>query len=265
MKQPHKLLKNAFDRQKKMNSDLSLRSLAEKLRISPGFLSKVFSGQKGLTPALAEKLCLHLRMDSLQKDQMMVYLQENLLQKKFGKGPEIKNKKSVQSLQEMVLMSDDAEWLLAKWYRLPILDLATCKDFQSDPAWIAHRLDISEAEAGEALDKLEKYGFLSRNASGQLIKTHELLRFPAKFSKAIIRDFHTLQMKRAMNYMNQNTDQSSFHKRLIAGLGVAVNPTNIEKAKTILHQALYEAAEILQEGDCSEVYQLNLQMFPHTR
>jgi hypothetical protein len=53
----------------------------------------------------------------------------------------------------------------------------------------------------------------------------------------------------------------SYVSGLITGLTFAGNPANFERAQRHLHQALYESAEILTAGPCTEVYQLNAQLF----
>lgn len=261
----HTLIKRAFERQKKIHKTLSLRGLAERVNVSPGFLSKVLSGQKSLNFELAEKLFKQLNMDSLQRDQILEEMKSDLLKKKF-KSSSARSKNAPQGplLSEFALMDKEAEWLLGKWYRLSLLDLVTAKVFKEDSVWVAKKLSIPVSEATITMRDLEKFGFLQRNEQGRLKKTHELLRFPTKFSTSAVRDFHAAQIKRALRELLTKTDQRSFEKRLITSVGVASNPANIDKAKAILHEALYAAATVLAEGEASEIYQINLQLFPQT-
>lgn len=263
---PHILLKKAFDRRKSVGPAISLRDLAKGVQVSPGFLSKVFSGQKGLTPDLALKLCEQLRVDSLQQEQIMQGLQDNLLKSKFGSSlrTRSKTKKALKSLEETTLMTLDDEWILSKWYYLTILDLITCQNFVNDPAWISKRLGLQIKETQDALKKLKQNGFILELENGSLKKAHNRLRFPTSFSKELIREFHAHQMKRSIIHMNSNTKKSDFDRRLITSVTVAACPETIEKVKSILHHAIYEATELLSTGNCSEVYQINLQLFPHT-
>ena len=257
------LLKRNFERQKRMHG-LTLRELASRTHVSPGFLSKVFSGQKSLTGDLAESLCAKLHLDDLQRGQVFEQLKAGLIREKLGKWNSKNRIKNTDPLSEFHLMDTDAEWLLGKWYRLVLLDLVTCVDFQQDHLWIASRLSIPPSDAGRCLKDLEKFGFLTREDDGKLKKTHERLRFPMKFSKAITRDFHSSQIKRAMSHLHGKTNQKAYEARLITSLGVASDPAHIARAKQILHEALYEAALVLAEGEPTEVYQINLQLFPQT-
>jgi uncharacterized protein (TIGR02147 family) len=265
MTKAHTLLKRNFDRQKRTHG-LTLRELASRTRVSPGFLSKVFSGKKNLSAGLAESLCNKLNVDELQREQVFEQLKFGLIKEKFGRTkPHIPKTNIIEPLSEFHLMGPDAEWLLEKWYRLAILDIVTCVDFQEQPMWVANRLSISTPDADRGLKDLEKFGLLHRDEAGRLRKKHELLRFPTKFSKSIVRHYQAAQLKRATENLLRKTDQRSFDARLITTISVASDPKNISRAKRILHEALYEAAVVLSKGEPTEVYQISLQLFPQTK
>ena len=268
MKKPYLLLKKAFESGKRSGLKLTLSELATRTGVSTGYMSKIFSGQKPLTPQLAESICSELRLDDLQKNQLINQLAQNLVEKKFknkNEGLKFKRGKTVQLLNDMVLLGEESEWLLSKWYRLPMLDLITCDNFQLNSKYISQRLGLPEGDVVECLRSLKFYKFLSEDKDGNLIKTFNKLRFPSKFSKGIVRNYHEMQMKRAIQSMQKNITLADFNGRLITSLTVATDKKSLEKVKDLLHHALYEAAEILNEGECTEVYQLNLQLFPQTR
>ncbi|RYZ76989.1 MAG: TIGR02147 family protein [Proteobacteria bacterium] len=262
----HLLLRKAFERAQKVHPELTLRSLASRSNISAGFLSKVFSGQKDLNIKLAERLFKLLAMDSLQRDQVLSAMESSILKTKL-RGARVSKpaKASTSSLDEFTLMDTDAEWLLGKWYRLTLLDLVTCSNFKESTKWIVSRLGVSQSEAESAMKELERYGYLQRDTKSVLRKTHENLRFPTKFSKDVIRNYQKSQMRRATAELDHKTSLSDFSRRLIASVSVASNPKSVERAKAILHEAMYEAAAVLAEGEATEVYQINLQFFPQTQ
>ncbi|MNL22550.1 hypothetical protein D3C87_1439020 [compost metagenome] len=81
----------------------------------------------------------------------------------------------------------------------------------------------------------------------------------------IIRGIHAQLIQLAMQKLMTETAQVNFDARLINGVMFAANPANLQRAKDRLNDAIYEAAEILAEGECTEVYQINLQLFPLTK
>ncbi len=265
MKEARQLINQYFIRQKKANKDLSLRSLALKLKISPGYLSKVLSGKKSLNAELALQLCKELKVDKLQLDQIKASLHQDLIDANFGShGSQYDSSSTVKMMAEMRLMEPQADWLLEQWYRLALLDLITCSDFHLNIDWISSRLEITPQQASDTLRHLLKEGFVKKNSDGSLAKSHDKLRFPSKYTKEIVRNYHETQMKRAIRCMNTRLSQKDFENRLVVGINLAGNPQNLEKAKEIIHRALYEASEILSSGDCTEVYHIGLQLFPQT-
>ena len=267
MKSAHTLIYKYFERQKKLIKGLSLRSLAYDIGVSPGYLSKIMNGKKTLTASIAHRLCKHLRVDNLQSNEIMNSLQNDLLEVNFGNVHKIRSqiRPPVQQMSEIVIMAPQAEWLLGQWYRLALLDFVTCSNFKLDIKWLADKFQLNPNIMLDTIKQLKSYGFLKVDDAGNLVKTYKKLRFPAEYSKASIRKYHEVQMKRAIQHMNVGQQQDSYNKRLIVGISVASNPENIEKAKQILHRAMYEAAEVLSSGSCTDIYHISIQLFPQTR
>lgn len=263
--QPHRLIQKSFKKRQKEDIQLSLRSLAEKIKISPGYLSKILAGKKPLNKKIIQALSHYLKMDELQHQQLLESYKQKIVKDKLGS---IKTKAVKQSFssEEYELLPAQSEWILSKWHYLCVLDLITTSNFRDDLEWIAKSLQIRQDDAAEALKSLERAKLIFRDNSGKLQKTYKKLRFPTKMSKEIIRQFHIAQMKRAINLLTlTTTSQADFDARLVTSLIVATNSAKIKQVKEFLHQALYQAADMLSDGDCQELYQLNLQFFPQTR
>lgn len=252
-----KLIKNSLRKRQKENRKFSMRELARRIRVSSGYLSRVLSGQKNLTEEIALKLSDVLQMDSLQKTAVAEVFQRQL-------NKETPNS-SLDILNEYELLSQEADWILSKWYYLAILDMLIFSNIKEFPEEIARRLRISPEESRAALKSLEKMGFTVRDEKGQLRKKHLHIRFPTKFSREVIRNFHEAQMKRAIWVLQNNKTQADFDQRLITGITIAADPIKFKEAEAILHKAIYEAAQVLSSGDSSDIYQLNVQLFPQTK
>lgn len=250
-------IKKIWNRKKDVDSEISsLRKLAQKLKISPGYLSKVFSAQKPMNEDLARKFIKVLAPDALA--------QQTILQAFAQAKPALKDAADL-DLSVFEIGPADAEWLLGKWYRTTLLDLMTLKNFVSDPKWMAKRLGITVNEVERSLSYLEKQGLAIRDESGVWRKKHLLLRFPTEISKKVIREHHKSNLIRASELLDSKILPRDFNNRLIVSLSIACNLDHLQMVKEQLHQQLYQAAHQLSQGDCSEVYQLNLQLFPQSR
>lgn len=254
-----RILKKIWLRKKKIDpKQLSLRKLASKNKISPGYLSKVFSGEKVLSKDLAYKICKILNVDDASY-ALIQELYENTQHQQQSKNFELPN------LETFELMPESSEWLLSHWYRLTILDLMTTVNFKNDIEWIAKKIDISKNEVELSLKYFLDSQLAEINENGQWRKKHLNLRFPTTTTKSVIRQHHKSQLKRAIKELDSKTTPSDFSNRLITSISIASNPEQMKAAKDYLHLALYKAAEILGKGPCTEVYQLNLQLFPSTK
>ena len=87
------------------------------------------------------------------------------------------------------------------------------------------------------------------------------MRFPTVKSLPKIRAYHKKMIQKAVHELDKKIDEKSFQKRLISGMCIAANPEKITQAKQILQAALHEVASVLSEGNCTELYHLNAQLF----
>lgn len=236
----------------------SLRQLAKSLKISPGYLSKILSGQMPLNLDMAQQMIRILKIDDLFKQAILESYDIQTSKLIFKK-----TKKT--NFEEFEIPTESAEWLLKKWYHLCLLDLMTTSDFVSEVSWMAQRLGITMSEATSALKILVDENLAEIDASGKYKKVHTRIRFPTTISKSAIREYHKAQLKRAILELDTRILPKDFNNRLITGLSVSANAEHLQAVKDYLHAAIYEAAEMFSDGRCTEVYQINLQLFPQTR
>lgn len=255
----YRLLKKAWSRlREKDPRSWSLRGLARETSLSPGYLSKLLSGQKPLSKAHCLKILKVLKIDDLTKMTIL-----NSFEMKVQKTKVAKTK--TPELESYEVPQESSEWLLARWHRLVLLDLMTTDDFKSCPKWFSARLGVPVSEIEKSLHYLIDAGLAEQDQAGNYRKKHLRIRFPTSISKQVIREHHKAQMQRAIQELDQKTTPKDFNKRLIVGLSVACDPKRLNEIRDFLHIALYEAAERFANGSCLEVYQINLQLFPQTQ
>ncbi len=153
--------------------------------------------------------------------------------------------------------------IFEKWYYLATLDLITCKDFVATPKNIAMKFRISEGAAARALKTLLENGLIEKTAHG-FRKTEAQIRFPTTRSLPQIREYHRMIIAQGLENMLMQTSEAAFQQRLISSITFAMNPTHEKRGRERLAELIYEIADIMSDGDCTEVYQLNVQMFPLT-
>lgn len=259
----HDILKIYFERKKLTYPQYSLRALARDLDVSPAYASAILSGKKPLPESRLKDFIKSLDLDDIAA-----------LQLKHAIFPEPKKSTTVSETQ---LSSADLDFfnkykpldkkkyeILNEWYNIVIMDLTTCKDFQSNPEWIAKKLKISRLEVEIALENLKHHNLLEEK-DGRLQKVELKLRFPTKMSQTVIRKFHKQMIKKAYEELDAKVEDEAFEKRLISGATFALNDDKIKILKEKIQNAIYEVSSMASEGPCQSVYQLNVQFFSLTK
>jgi uncharacterized protein (TIGR02147 family) len=221
-------------------------------------------GKKELTPSFFPRLAHYLQLDHHEIAEAQRLLLERLEQNQLAgeTGIHALSRESEKDIELYQPLDPTSFWLLQEWYHIPVLNLLTTKGAASAiPSWIAKRLGISASQAEESVERLVSEGFLRRSTDGTLSRTELKIRFPTARSHASIRKFHHIMIGKAMRVLEAEPSPSEFSQRLLSGISFAANPTKIGDAKLVLEEAMYRAVEILSEGDCAEVFQINLQLF----
>jgi uncharacterized protein (TIGR02147 family) len=262
-----KLLRSALERLKKKNDLISIRSIAAHLHVSPSYLSKIFRGERAVSAKLLGVLIKALQLDHHEAAAIQNLLLAQIENQNLASVTGLKTlepKEGPKLAQEYASLGMADFWLLDDWYHLPLLNLATTEDFESDPAWIAMRLGISPRQAERSLRRSLESGYLKQE-KGKILRTELKLRFPTQRTHEKIRAIHHVLGKKGLEALQKPPSEKEFAERLNAGIAFAGDPDLLPQAKVVIEEALYKAAEILAGGRCTEVFQINLQLFKLTK
>ncbi len=261
---PHLILTRALKRKQKAFSGYSRRALARDLGVSSAFVTKILTGVRNLPAERIKRMARLLDMDLSE--------QENLVQSIIVhtiKSPELraiarKSSGHLNSQMDIYGRCDRTQFgVLREWYNIAILDMVTCKNFDPDTSKIASKLGIHIRQAQESLDGLSKAGLIER-IGDTYRKVEGETFFPATKSLPEIRNFQKQMIQKALVTLS-SAEQSEYERRLITGFTIAANREHLETIKKMIFDFLSLASTTLSQGDCEEVYQLNVQFFPLTK
>lgn len=160
-------------------------------------------------------------------------------------------------------LSEEEFEQISDWYHYAILNLAKLRTNNANPDWIARRLGIETEQAKTSLDRLMAAGLI-QVSSGRLHRTSLPLTAGNGGPSPAQRKFH----KQFLALAEGSLERDPIESREFVAATLAIDPSRIEEAKTMMFEALKNIAAFLELGDAGhrkEVYALGLQFFPLTR
>lgn len=226
-----------FDSKNKKNPKYSVRAFARDCGINSGRMSEYLSGKRLLTESMIKKIGASLNFSD---NEMNFFLS---LYKK--------DKKSFQIDQQ----------LLKQIYHpvyFHILSLFETENFVDTPDFIAERLGISEQQAQQCLDTLEKNRLLQRNELGKRVPCYDVVRTTTQTPSEALRASHKLSLTKIV----ENLDNVDMSLRDMNSFTVSIDPIVLPMARKKIATFLEKLAANLESGRKKEVYELNVQLFP---
>ncbi len=240
----------------KANPAYSARAFARDIGVSPAFVTMILNGKKTINLNRAVEISQALKLQEKEKQALI-----NATMQEAGMDLQVKG---VLNRKELIDLSEEQFMVIADWYHFAILDLATTKSFKADTKWIAKRLTLSPLQVEVAIARLIKVGLL-KETGGTFKKVHEKIEMPTKLSLTAVREHHRQMMERAKEQLTK-TDQKSFENRMISSMTFSADAERIAEARQKVLDFQQELANFLSAGtNCTEVFQLNVQLFPHTK
>ncbi len=247
MQSPQERLVYEFSKRRERNENFSLRSFAKWLGVSPGQLSQMMAGKRTVTFKTMKKIGDRLGLSPSEKKSMFAAI--------------LKGRNLLDSPQErkVLKLQDDQFRVIADWYHLAILSLTRLEGAKADPRWISRRLGISQEQASLGLQRLERLGIIQTKPKFQ--QTSDPIEAVSDVPSEAIRKYH----KQNLNLAIEKIDLVAVHLRQFQSISFPTNPKKIGALKKLIDDFLEQAIESVEQEKGTEVYNLNVQLFPVTK
>lgn len=154
--------------------------------------------------------------------------------------------------------------IVSDWYCFVIKRLVTCKNYIQDIDWIYRSLrkKVSKPQIKEALDKLKSVGLIEE-VNGRYIDPKKKLHTGDQVATAAIKNHHRGMIGQALDAL----DEQSVESRMFQGLTLNMNKCeDLKGAFEDIREFITEFnAKYSNESNSDSVYQLNIQLFEHTK
>lgn len=160
--QASEYLEQELSQRKMRRPSYSLRAFARDIGMSPSTLSELFNQKVGLSREKALHIARKMKLDDAHQNHFCDLIQARHARKETDRSEaKIRSRARVRSLQNQ--LSQDQFRTLADWYHLAALELIDMNAVYGVPAKMAKALGITIAEAGPALERLERQGLVRYN------------------------------------------------------------------------------------------------------
>lgn len=223
------------------NSKTSIRSLAKSVGMSPGSISEILNGKRGLSERSARQILavLHLRSEDRQEF-------EDLLSRELS--------------GERKVLSEEAQLLISKWFISSVACLFELKIPPQSAGEVAERLGIEVSEAEWAIECLIRFDLLKR-MDNRVVRTGLYWTTTDGISVQAVKDAHLNEFKIAQQALVKvPVDQRDFTSITFAG-----NSAQLKRAKNEMRKFRERLSQIMEEGNCDQVYKFNMQLLPVDR
>lgn len=245
-----KKLNEALIESQLRNPSFSLRAFSRKLSVSPSALSEILNGKRRISRKLAERLVHNLCLSPKEG--------QGLLDLFVDKHPEKDGDKTYQS--PYIELSTDQFHVISEWYHFAILSLAETQDFQSEPRWIADRLNIKTQDAQTALERLERLGLIEKGPRGKLRPTGTGYSTSDEVRDMGLRKAHGQNLEMA----RRSLEEDPIENRDFTATTMAIDVSKLPLAKKMIREFQDKLCTYLESGTKREVYKLCIQVFPLT-
>jgi uncharacterized protein (TIGR02147 family) len=261
--EPHRYLGHVIERKKTKNRYLSLRSMAQKIGISPAMLSMFLSGKKNISTQVARKIALWLELKKSEQDYFV-----KLVDLQITKDPSV-SKLLIKELSEAVTWShgrkkneDRRVWeiLFAEWYYLPLIVILDVPHLRNKGcAGYADLLSLSDKQIRLGLEHLRSHGLIEK--VGRFWEPRTQFFFESFEAHEGLRRYHKLMLERAALAIETQSNA----KKFVGSETFAFSEEKIEAAKEILEDCFSKLVALSAESKGENLYHCGIQLFSLSR
>lgn len=245
-------LKDNLEKKVKRNKFYSLRAFARDLGVAPSTLSKIINGKTFPSSDLCKKILILLKIDP---NEQHLFIKSLLKAKSENEFDDYANESFN---YESIAVDVDHFNIISNWYHYAILELTYSEKFQNDPSWISLQLGISLKEAKDAIQRLLSIGLLKLEGK-TLVKQNKKI---TTAQKNLTTPGLLTYQKQILDLSRKSLDEVEFQKRSTQGMTMAIDPTKIETARSMINRFMEDICDYLEAGEQKKVYQMSINLFP---
>ncbi|MFK8137062.1 MAG: DUF4423 domain-containing protein [Bdellovibrionales bacterium] len=237
-------IKTVLLRRTKINPSYSLRAFAKSLSLSPGYLSLLLSGKRGINLHTANRIISNLDISSRKSQQIQT---------------ELKSLTNQPNTTEVFELEDLDFYEEIEWYHYAILSLLELDDFEPRIDWIAKKLSLPVVLIDAAIKTLKAKKVLSCGEK-KWTQIGPEIRISNKDVTNATSAFQNQMLERAMHALNFTAPEM----RSMSSCTIAIDSELVDFArqeiKTFRRNLMHKLENLSDKKNT--VYNISIQLYP---
>lgn len=254
------ILQKQFELRKARRPRYSLRAFARDLGVKASTLTGVLYGRHGISGDTAQKIARQLNFDTDQTEVFVDMVESEHARNKVAREQAGIRLKARLGKVDFSTLSEQQMSLFEHWYYPAVLELVTAQVKSYSLAEIAQRLNISLAQAQEAMEVLLQLQIIKKEG-GQFVRSHRHLSGLSPVPSEVVRSFHRQIMKLA----SEKIERQPIAEREFLSTVFSFDKSKVDEAKKWLEKMHFEFLEKFStDSGADSVYGLAVQFFKMT-
>lgn len=232
---------------------------------SPSSLTMVLNKQRLPPVRMVNRLAEDFKLSASETKYFLLLVEiEKLKLKGKDFSPQLRQAHEISKKKKYQKINLDQFSIVSDWYCFVIKRLVTCKNYIQDLDWIhrALRKKVSKPQIKDALERLSSVGLIEE-VNDRYIDPKKKLHTGDQVATAAIKNHHRGMIGQALEAL----EEQSVDNRMFQGLTLNMNKReDLNAAFNEVREFITEFnAKYSNESDSDSVYQLNIQLFEHTK
>lgn len=254
-----KYLRDIYEVMHEADDRFSYRYIQNKIGLDPGFLVKIFNGQKHLAEKFIASFAKLLKLNKRESE----YFNNLVLFGRAKNDTEIRRYfEKLLSFSELNIRTVDADAyeFYTHWYYTAIREILAYYPFNGNYEELSKMVvpAITITEAKRAITMLEKKGFIEKDEEGIYRQTSKFITSGDLCRNIAVRAFQKDTIELAMKAIGSVPAE----ERDISTVTITLSESGFNEVKEKLKKTRQEILKIANSEDPNGAYHLNLQLIP---
>lgn len=248
-------------RRKGDNPRYSLRAMALSIGVPPSQLSNVLNRSKNISIEASYKIADRLGLDTAQTEYFSLLVQVQLTKDLEVKTTLIEKLKKLNRNGTVFFENIEKFKAISEWYHLAILELTEIKDFEFNVKNVALKLNISNYDAKEAIQRLLDLNLLIKEGQ-EYRKRSSKIDFVSQDKNNALRQYHKKMLEKATDAIDTQTPQQKY----VGTETIAFDKNMLEEAKKIIRVCIQDLKELSEKSkEKQDLYHFIAEFFSLTQ